>query len=350
MEGQNKSRLLVCLSCVLITLSVLLLPLAFFETNIFVKRSANTFVGDEKYVEARAEVEAVAAQYEGASIEESVTERVNSKGVATSMVTFTVKEKIKRNGLDFLLGGIGHSEGMTGIGPTNIMRLLLVCLVVSLALAAGASHKTLALAREQLPEKAKRLYLASGAFALIALFCVPAFARSINYTFSRQVDLLVGGHTKNEALLAQLNNFLYDGGAGENLLDMLGGLTVQTNWVLWIAFASIFLLLCAITYLRCGELQKTLARGGLYLFVIVLCIFILYPFYVMLITGFRSNAETTDMYFLHMLPTKWVWSNLKDICDRGVLRFLLNSIMLSTGATGNRDALRHPGRLTRWRA
>lgn len=333
MEGQNKSRLLVCLSCVLITLSVLLLPLAFFETNIFVKRSANTFVGDEKYVEARAEVEAVAAQYEGASIEESVTERVNSKGVATSMVTFTVKEKIKRNGLDFLLGGIGHSEGMTGIGPTNIMRLLLVCLVVSLALAAGASHKTLALAREQLPEKAKRLYLASGAFALIALFCVPAFARSINYTFSRQVDLLVGGHIQNEALLAQLNNFLYDGGAGENLLDMLGGLTVQTNWVLWIAFASIFLLLCAITYLRCGELQKTLARGGLYLFVIVLCIFILYPFYVMLITGFRSNAETTDMYFLHMLPTKWVWSNLKDICDRGVLRFLLNSIMLSTGAT-----------------
>jgi len=61
MERQNKSRLLVCLSCVLITLSVLLLPLAFFETNIFVKRSANTFVGDEKYVEARAEVEAVAA-------------------------------------------------------------------------------------------------------------------------------------------------------------------------------------------------------------------------------------------------------------------------------------------------
>lgn len=174
---------------------------------------------------------------------------------------------------------------------------------------------------------------------------MPAFARSINYTFSRQVDLLVGGHIQNEALLAQLNNFLYDGGAGENLLDMLGGLTVQTNWVLWIAFASIFLLLCAITYLRCGELQKTLARGGLYLFVIVLCIFILYPFYVMLITGFRSNAETTDMYFLHMLPTKWVWSNLKDICDRGVLRFLLNSIMLSTGATGNRDALRHPGGL-----
>ena len=333
MERQNKSRLMVCLSCLLITLSVLLLPLAFFETSIFVKRSANTFVGDEKYVEARAEAEAVAAQYEGATIEESVTERVNSKGVTTSMVTFTVKETVRRNGLDFLLGHIGRSEGTAGIGPTNVMRLLALCLAASVALAFCASHKTLALPREQLPEKAKKLYLASGVFALIALFCVPAFARAVNYTFSRQVDLLVGGHIQNDALLAQLNAFLYGGSAGDNLLDMLGGLTVRTNWVLWIAFASIFLLLCAITYLRCGELKKTLARGGLYLFVVALCIFILYPFYVMLITGFRSNAETTDMYFLHMLPTKWVWSNLKDICDRGVLRFLLNSIMLSTGAT-----------------
>ncbi|MFR2150193.1 MAG: hypothetical protein ACLS7Z_06515 [Christensenellales bacterium] len=196
MERQNKSRLLVCLSCVLITLSVLLLPLAFFETNIFVKRSANTFVGDEKYVEARAEVEAVAAQYEGASIEESVTERVNSKGVATSMVTFTVKEKIKRNGLDFLLGGLGHSEGMTGIGPTTIMRLLLGSMAVSLVLLLCASYKTLELPRTDLPKTANRLYAAAGVFALIAWFCVPAFVRAINYTFARQVDLLVGGHIR----------------------------------------------------------------------------------------------------------------------------------------------------------
>lgn len=333
MEKKNRTTLLICINCMIITLAILTLPLAFFETNIFVKRSANTFVGDEKYVEARAEVEAAAAQYEGATIEESVTERVNSKGVTTSMVTFTVKEKIRRNGLDFLLGGIAHSEGMAGVGPTNVMRLLIGSMAVSLALLLCASRKTLALTRDQLPEKAKRLYTAAGVFALIALLCVPAFARSINYTFSRQVDLLVGGHIQNDALLAQLNQFLYDGAAGDNLLEMLGGLSVQTNWALWVAFASLFLLLCAITLLRCGELKKTLARGGLYLFVIALCVFILYPFYVMFITGFRSNAETTDMYFLHMLPTKWVWSNLKDICDRGVLRFLLNSIMLSTGAT-----------------
>ena len=125
MKRKNKSTLLVCINCMIITLAILLLPLAFFETSIYVKRSANTFVGDEKYVEARAEVETVAAQHEGAVIEESVTERVNSKGVTTSMVTFTVKETVRRNGLDFLLHGVGHSEGMSGVGPANVMRLLL---------------------------------------------------------------------------------------------------------------------------------------------------------------------------------------------------------------------------------
>lgn len=333
MKRKNKSTLLVCINFMIITLAILLLPLAFFETSIYVKRSANTFVGDEKYVEARAEVEAVAAQHEGAVIEESVTERVNSKGVTTSMVTFTVKETVRRNGLDFLLHGVGHSEGMSGVGPANVMRLLLGSMAVSLVLLLCASYKTLELPRTDLPKTANRLYTAAGVFALIAWFCVPAFVRAINYTFARQVDLLVGGHIQNDALLAQLNAFLYGGQAGDGLMEMLRGLTVKNNWAIWVAFAALFLLLCAITCLRCGELKKTLARGGLYLFVIALCIFILYPFYVMLITGFRSNAETTDMYFLHMMPTKWIWSNLKDICDRGVLRFLLNSIMLSTGAT-----------------
>ena len=296
MKRKNKSTLLVCINCMIITLAILLLPLAFFETSIYVKRSANTFVGDEKYVEARAEAETVAAQHEGAVIEESVTERVNSKGVTTSMVTFTVKETVRRNGLDFLLHGVGHSEGMSGVGPANVMRLLLGSMAVSLVLLLCASYKTLELPRTDLPKTANRLYTAAGVFVLIAWFCVPAFVRAMNYTFARQVDLLVGGHIQNDALLAQLNAFLYGGQAGDGLMEMLRGLTVKTNWAIWVAFAALFLLLCAITCLRCGELKKTLARGGLYLFVIALCIFILYPFYVMLITGFRSNAETTDMY------------------------------------------------------
>ena len=203
MKRKNKSTLLVCINCMIITLAILLLPLAFFETSIYVKRSANTFVGDEKYVEVRAEVEAVAAQHEGAVIEESVTERVNSKGVTTSMVTFTVKETVRRNGLDFLLHGVGHSEGMSGVGPANVMRLLLGSMAVSLVLLLCASYKTLELPRTDLPKTANRLYTAADVFALIAWFCVPAFVRAINYTFARQVDLLVGGHIQNDALLAQ---------------------------------------------------------------------------------------------------------------------------------------------------
>ena len=102
----------------------------------------------------------------------------------------------------------------------------------------------------------------------------------------------------------------------------------------WLALLPVlFVFLLGLILLCKGEIKPTLARGGLYAFVIVLCVVILYPFFVMLITAFRSNAETTDMYFLHILPTTWVWSNISDIVARGVPRFLLNSILLSTGAT-----------------
>ncbi|NLI21584.1 MAG: carbohydrate ABC transporter permease [Clostridiales bacterium] len=81
------------------------------------------------------------------------------------------------------------------------------------------------------------------------------------------------------------------------------------------------------------SVTRTLSRGLLYLFVILLCVIILYPYYVMLITGFRSNAETTDMYFTNIFPTRWVWTNVPDIIHRGVVRFLGNSLLLSGGAT-----------------
>ena len=39
------------------------------------------------------------------------------------------------------------------------------------------------------------------------------------------------------------------------------------------------------------------------------------------------------MYFLHMFPTKWLWSNLTDIIHRGVPRYLFNSLLVAGGAT-----------------
>ena len=334
--------LAMCIAAILLAFAVLFLPLVKFETTVFTKRSANTFVGDEKYLEAKAEVEAVCAKYDSdkLTVDESVTERTNSKGVTTSMVTFTVRETVSRSGWALLLANFGHSKGMTSVGVSNAVGIMMLCLAVSLILLLAASRKTLdvprtalALTTNRMYLTTNRMYLTAGILALVALLMVPEFARSVTYTFSRRVNLLVSGHVQDDALLAGLNDFLYHGTAGDELLTLLGGLQVEISAVLWAAFAAILVLLCGVTYLRFGELKKTLSRGGLYLFIIILSIFILYPFYVMFITAFRSNAETTDMYFLHMLPTQWVWSNLKDICERGVLRFLLNSILLSTGAT-----------------
>jgi multiple sugar transport system permease protein len=95
----------------------------------------------------------------------------------------------------------------------------------------------------------------------------------------------------------------------------------------------LFGMVLAALQLRHGSISKTLMRGLLYTFVIIVCVITLYPYYVMLVSAFRSNAETNDMYFLHLLPTKWIWSNLKDIINRGVLRYLLNSGMIAGGAT-----------------
>ncbi|MBS1419773.1 MAG: sugar ABC transporter permease [Clostridia bacterium] len=92
-------------------------------------------------------------------------------------------------------------------------------------------------------------------------------------------------------------------------------------------------MLLAAIQLRHGSVAHSLLRGMLYAFVIVLCLFILYPYYVMLVTAFRSSAETNDMYFLHIFPTEWKFSNLRDIISRGVPRYLLNSFLIAGGAT-----------------
>lgn len=127
-----------------------------------------------------------------------------------------------------------------------------------------------------------------------------------------------------------LERLLYSAAPAGELEALLDGMTMTTLWPLWALLPVLFVFLLGLILLCKGEIKPTLARGGLYAFVIVLCVVILYPFFVMLITAFRSNAETTDMYFLHILPTTWVWSNISDIVARGVPRFLLNSILLST--------------------
>lgn len=70
----------------------------------------------------------------------------------------------------------------------------------------------------------------------------------------------------------------------------------------------------------------------LYVFVFILCIVILYPYFVMFITSLKDNKE---MYAIdHILPKMWQWSNFADIWTAApVFKYLLNSMIIAGGAT-----------------
>ena len=73
------------------------------------------------------------------------------------------------------------------------------------------------------------------------------------------------------------------------------------------------------------------SRVVLYLFVFVVCIIILYPYFVMFTTAAKSNEE---MYGNVLLPSVWQWSNFVDIwTEASVFKYLLNSIIVAGGAT-----------------
>ena len=315
----------LCLAC-------LCLPLYRFSATVFAKKSGNTFVGDEKYQEVRAEVEAQArarAEVTGTmpEIVETVTERVNSKGETTSMVAFEVREVIRRSGWQFIASGL--PGGWFLLAALLCAALALALSAIGLRGAMGVDWPALA------PEKA-RPRRAAAAVALVAFLLIPAFMMSNNITFTRQIKLATDGFPRPglEGLLERLDAFLYGGTAGEETLGLMSGISYGPTWALYALLPLLAgLALCAVL-LAHGRLGATLQRGLLYAFIISLCLLILYPYYVMLITGFRSSAETNDMYFQHMLPTQWVWSNLTDIINRGVPRYLLNSLLLSVGATG----------------
>lgn len=64
---RNLHALWLCAAALLVAVVLTFLPALEFSTVVFTKRSGNTFVGDERYLEARAEAEAAAAAFEGAA-------------------------------------------------------------------------------------------------------------------------------------------------------------------------------------------------------------------------------------------------------------------------------------------
>ena len=326
----NRRMLLLLLAGLVLTLILMSLPLYSFDVGVFTKKSGNTFVGDEKYQAARAEVEAVAEDYRAqgfdVEIQEDVLERVNSKGKTTSLITFTVTERYSKNIFSFL--GKGLSSSLVAAGILVLMATALVCELAGLA---GTDD----LVPRYLDRKSRRLRSGAIAALVLSLLLVPVFILMNNVIFSRQLslynaELITEG---KDALFGKLDSFFFDGRMGENIGDVLGGLKISHSPMIWLWAATLFISFLAALCLRYGETKSGLLRSALYVFVVVVCLITLYPYYVMTITAFRSNAETLDMYFLHMFPTKWIWSNLTDIVQRGVPRYLLNSLFVAGGAT-----------------
>ncbi len=323
---KNRTAFLLCILLLAATLALLLLPVHEFSAAVYTKKSGNTFVGDEKYVAAYAEVEAAATAYADADIRETVTERVNSKGVTTSMIAWEVVVSRMVSGAEMMTLGFGASWVLAGTLALEAIALLLALCTIQKA-DMEADHR-------RLSGRAKILRTAAAWLCLAALVLAVVFPMAANLDFSRKPELISDGfETADDVLMKKYDALMFNGTAGDGLAKLLGSVTTQLPWTYWLLLPVLFVALMSYVMLAKGEIGKVLRQGALYLFVIVLSIVVLYPFYVMLITGFRSNAETTDMHFLHLFPTEWVWSNIPDIVARGVPRYLLNSILLSTGAT-----------------
>ena len=326
----NRTSLLLILAGLLLTCALLAAPLYTVRSDIFTKKSSNTFVGDEKYQEVKAEVDAVVQEYRSQGLdvepEEEVTERINSKGEKTSLITFRVVQAFKRNAFSFLNSGLPSGSTlrvMLGLMLAGVLFSLVGC-VGSMALSP----------REQ--KIGTRCLRSLGACCMLAAAAaVPVFILQNNYLFWRKVslynqDLLTEG---KEAFTAALDRYLFEGRMGEDIDAALRHLEVDHSPLLWVLIPCLLIAFTGAVRLRRAAVKRTLLKILLYVFVIVVCVVTLYPYYVMFVTAFRSNAETLDMYFLNMLPVKWVWSNLQDILGRGVLQYLANSLMIALGAT-----------------
>ena len=320
-----KTRVLILTAAaILLTAALCCLPFLQYSSQMYIKRSPNTFVGDEKYTAARAEVEAQLETYRAqgidCAIDEQVTERVNSKKEKTSLVIFTINAANTRSGWDLLAAGLPSS------------RLLIAALGAGMA---AWILTMLNIGRKSGGHAGKTVGIFSFIFALAFFFLVPTVDLRMNLDLSRSVGLYANGQEVAgiDGLLGALDRFLYDGEAGDSLVTMLTAMKYSILPALFLLVIPAGSTICA-AILGCRkDLKKTLGRVALYVSVILFSVFILYPFFVMFITAFRSNAETTDMYFLHILPVEWKWGNFQDSVRRNVLTYLGHSLLLSFGAT-----------------
>ena len=329
MKNKQMSFLLLLVSLILSAL-ILSLPLFRFQANVYTKKSSNTVVGDEKYKEVRAEVEKVAEEYRAQGMEaeifETVTERTNSKGETTSLVAFQVRQEIRKNTWSFLGTHFYSSYVLAAILGLSIFALLFELIGCSFCLTAEI---------RSLPRGRLAFRWLSMLCLMLDFLLIPVFLFLCRYLFWRKLTLYRNEMISEgkETFYAAIDAFLFKGKMGDGVDAVLKDLTMDHSPLLWVLMLCFLAAFAFAAQLRYGAVKNSLLRAALYGFIILVCVLTLYPYYVMLATAFRSNAETLDMYFLHLFPAKWEWGNLKVILSRGVPRYLLNSFVIAGGAT-----------------
>jgi multiple sugar transport system permease protein len=79
--------------------------------------------------------------------------------------------------------------------------------------------------------------------------------------------------------------------------------------------------------------RRLILRLLLYVAVALICIVILYPYFVMFTTAAKSRAEIYSMSGT-LLPIHWVWSNFTDIWSKAPMSsYFVNSILIAGGST-----------------
>ena len=78
---------------------------------------------------------------------------------------------------------------------------------------------------------------------------------------------------------------------------------------------------------------KLLSRVLLYFVVALICLFILYPYFVMACTALKSRSEIFAINGT-IFPINVMWSNFIDIWQKAPMaRYMLNSIVIAAGST-----------------
>ena len=327
-KKNNRAALLLVLVALVLAVILMCLPAYNFNVSMYSRLVYDSSIGDAKYLEALDEVKAEQEKLLSEGIETVFFEVEKVKeGTTVNCVTFNLNREVKKSMMSFI--GVGFTS-------SYVLLAILLLMVLGVALLFAGILGSADELWTRLDNRSRAFRDASCVAILLSALLVPVFYMTNTYTLSRQANLYYANLIDMDgasAFYEKANYFLLNGEAGNNIDSILKNMTFNSTILGWMVLPVLLIMLLGAIQVRYGALKKAIVKGLLYGFIAIVCIITLYPYYVMLVTGFRSPAETNDMYFLHMFPTKWIWTNFQDIVDRGVLRFLLNSLLISGGAT-----------------